>query len=111
MREPLSAAGAGQTNAAAEKRNAIVPAENRGGEPVRIPDMSPTCWIGHYKARGSGLGAEKFKHPSARPREKPFTFDNSAFGAWMPPPAKPGVGPLVGEYLISRPRLYCSKVV
>src|SRR5712691_1599761 len=42
MREPPSAAIAGETNAAAEKTNAIVLAENRRGERTGIPDMSPS---------------------------------------------------------------------
>jgi hypothetical protein len=42
--EPLSVAIAGVTNAAAEKMNAIVVAENRRGERMRIPDISSSLF-------------------------------------------------------------------
>src|SRR5438046_1184304 len=42
MAEPLSAATAVDINAAAEKTKAILPGENRRGERMRIPDISPS---------------------------------------------------------------------
>jgi hypothetical protein len=44
MGEPPSAAIAGETNAAAEKTNAIVHLENRRGDCVGIPDISPSLF-------------------------------------------------------------------
>jgi hypothetical protein len=44
MEERPSAAIAGDTNAAAEKMSAIAQAENRRGDCIRIPDISPSLF-------------------------------------------------------------------